>query len=123
MLYHIQYCDTFEEFLNEIIERFPTSIAARVAQDFVDYDDPHSSIQEVVHHGCISGVVPSMVYYVDTYAFFEKHISEIDDIRANYEESTGCKVDLGSDTRNTLAWFAYEQVAFDILNHWENICP
>lgn len=123
MLYDILHCDTFEEYLQEIIARCPGYIAARVAQNHLNTDDPLGSLQYVTEYGCINGTVPSMIYYTDTYAFFNWFIPEIDDIRLSYEESTGCKVGLGSDTRNTLAWFAYEQVAFEILNHWENICP
>ena len=49
----------------------------------------HETMQEIVNHGCVSGVCFKHIYYVDTIAFFDKYEDEI------HSELTDC---FGVDT-------------------------
>jgi len=60
------------------------------------------------------------VYYTDTHKFFDTYYEEIEELRSEYEDSTGCSVDIqGRDIKNTLAWFAFEQTAYNLANKLE----
>lgn len=76
---------------------------------------------DIVNHGCVSGVVSSMIYYADTEKFFDENV---DDILSLIEEK---KQDLGEFlfnsnfeiNRNNLAWWAYEVTVSDLLMELE----
>ena len=87
------------------------------------------SIKEVAEHGCSGGLIPSLIYYVNTVKFYEEHEKEIWDqlyqeandmgnecILKHISQFNGAK-DVGSMTqlKNLLAWWACEQAAHDIL--------
>ncbi len=53
-------------------------------------------------------MVNSLIYYKDTYEFFEKHYEEIEEIREELEEE-GIKVNIPTtDLKNFLAWLWFE---------------
>jgi hypothetical protein len=62
-----------------------------------------------------------LIYYKDTHAFFEKHYDEIQTLKDEWE--CGCceALRIEGDIKNFLAWFAFEEVANNILNKWEGI--
>ena len=78
-------------------------------------------------HGCSSGIVSHLVYYVDTNKFFLKYRDEISTLLASALGDTGCDLpglfgdnwdecdQLANEpygiNRNTLAWFAFEESA------------
>ena len=93
--------------------------------------DPASQLNDIVHHGCISGCIGEVVYTRDCVAFyqhFEAQIWELvfefrqetgqtlgqflDGFRADFEDEDTLKVYLG--------WFAIEQTAFRLLSHYED---
>ena len=71
-----------------------------------EYDDPQDYFQEVLHYGCISGVVPALITYEDTEKFFDRHVDEIFDLW-NEIEYREINFELN---RNNLAWFAFEEI-------------
>lgn len=102
--------------LKQICKNNPESIQAEVAQEALDHDDPQTFFNDLLQHGCISGMVSSLIYYTDTHAFYDKHYSEIEELRAEYEESIGEPLQTHNDLKNYLAWFAFEQVAYQLSN-------
>ena len=48
--------------------------------------------------------------------FYDKHYSEIEELRTEYEESTDEPLQINNDLKNHLAWFAFEEVAFQLTN-------
>lgn len=87
---------------------------------------------EDVSHGCITGIVSSLIYYSDTVAFFKKYKEEIGEILK--ELATDCGSDyiynkiLEGDifiedvlTQNKLAWLGYEEVNYRILSILEEM--
>ena len=41
------------------------------------------TVDDIVRHGCASGMVPALIYYSDTEPFFDRHADEIFDIYNN----------------------------------------
>ena len=105
-----------KKLLKQLCKDNPESIKAAVAQAALDYDDPQAFFNDLLQHGCISGMVSSLIYYKDTHAFYDKHYSEIEELRTEYEESTGEPLQINNDLKNFLAWFAFEQVAYQLVN-------
>ena len=80
-----------------------------------EYDNPQDYFEEVLNHGCVSGVVPALITYEDTEKFFDRHVDEIFDL-LNEVEYREIKFELN---RNNLAWFAFEEfvnrIYFDLF--------
>jgi hypothetical protein len=55
-----------------------------------------------------------LVYYSDTHAFFDKHYDEIEELRGDWEDSVGQPLAIKGDLKNFLAWFAFEEVAYQM---------
>ena len=128
--------------MNEIIAEFldgATVMVQEVVEDVLnDSDDTDLEViklwlENVVQHGCSSGVVGSMVYYEDTVKFFETYANDINDILAYDLSTTGLNIDellhnwntadpLAREVhnQNLLAWYAYESVCRDLLIFIEN---
>ncbi len=76
--------------------------------------------QEIVTHGCQSGVCFEHIYYVDTIEFFDKYEDEIMDyFRDNYDADflvnlfKDADADLGI-YKNNVTWAFVEAIACDI---------
>jgi hypothetical protein len=91
------------------------------------YDTPESMLNDLLEHGCSSGMVGHLIYYHDTLAFYRKHHKEIDQMyaEATKEFGPGFKLNgwdeedpLARDTtnRNILAWFGFEETARKLAN-------
>ena len=104
-----------KDLLKQICKDNPESIKAAVAQEALERDDSQSFFDDLQQHGCISGTVTSLIYYTDTHAFYDKHYEEIEELRSEYEDSTGEPLQIKGDLKNYLAWFAFEQVAYQLL--------
>ena len=96
----------------------PNTISAFVAQEATEHNDPASYLSDIVCYGCISGIsgiVGPLIYYRDTHAFFDKHYDEIEDLRQDWEDEIGQPITIDGDLKNTLVWFAVEQVAYAVM--------
>ena len=85
-------------------------------------------IEEIVQHGCSGGVVPELIYYADTSAFYEKYKEEIWERLWNMHNDMGTDTvlhliasfngakDVGSDLQfsNLLAWWAVEETCYQL---------
>ena len=107
-----------KKLLKQICKNNPGSIHAEVAQEALDYDDPQTFFNDLLQYGCISGMVSNLFYYTDTHAFYDKHYAEIEELRSEYEESIGEPLKINNDLKNFLAWFAFEQVAYQLVNEY-----
>ncbi|MED4342848.1 hypothetical protein [Bacillus licheniformis] len=70
--------------------------------------------QDVLNHGCISGVVTEMIYYKDTHAWFDTYYDEIQELAEQYELETGEKLHWNGDLKNWFAWFSFERITFEL---------
>jgi hypothetical protein len=88
-----------------------------------------SWLDDLLSHGCISGMVGSLIYYDDTIPFFEKHKEEINKMIFNWEDETGCnfldtlrgfdqadKLCLETTNQNLLTWFAFEETTRNLCD-------
>lgn len=102
------------KFLKKIIKEEPDSIRAFVAQEALERDSIRIFFNDLSSHGCISGMVSSLIYYHQTHQFFDTYYDQVEDLRLRYEKETGRQINLGHDLKNTLAWFAFEETAYDL---------
>jgi hypothetical protein len=83
------------------------------------------ALDDLLSHGCQSGMVSDLIYYKDTVKFYDDHQGEIDSMLSDLCDDLGCspaelfgnKWDdsdpLARDThnKNLLAWFGFEETA------------
>ena len=98
-----------------------------VTADVEEYGQNY--LQDVCNHGCVSGMVGSLIYYYDTIKFYADHKNEINELLTEIIDGTGLnifelfgdKLDvedllfLETQNQNLLAWFGYEETARKLL--------
>ena len=104
--------NTFRVHLEKLSEQ--SGIAWAVGAEALVYDEPEIFFKDLLNHGCVSGMVWSLIYFTDTHAFFDKHYDEIEAIREEFEDGTGLPLTIKGDLKNFLAWFAFEETAYRI---------
>jgi len=87
------------------------SIKAAVAREALSHESPVSFFKDLARIGCVSGMVGSLIYYHQTHAFFDNHYAEIEELRIEFESEVQPLL-IHGDLKNTLAWFAFEEVSF-----------
>jgi hypothetical protein len=100
------------DYLQKMINDHPNTIEFEVATWLLEQEDPKCYLEDLLNHGCVSGLVPDLIYYHDTYAFFDRHYRQISDLRYEYE----MVVPAQEDVKNYLAWACFELVAQVIYN-------
>lgn len=96
-----------------------------------DDSDTFSYLNDVLKHGCQSGIVGSLIYYTDTTKFYKKHKKDIMVMLKESMENIGVsspselfgkKFDKDDyfieeiQNQNLLAWFGYEETLYNICN-------
>ncbi len=100
--------------LQDIITSEPNSLRAAVASEALDHDDIKGFFSDLLQHGCISGMIGSLIYYTDTHKFFDTHYNAIEDLREEYEFNIGEPLQIKNDLKNFLAWFGFEETAYQM---------
>lgn len=126
--------DIFEDYKPHTLK----AITEIVKEDVSGYGDDKSEIKkwlnDLTTNGCQSGMVPGLIYYNDTCAFFEKHKKEINSWLSETLSDMGCSVDemfgkkwdkedpmcLDTNNQNLLAWAAYEEAGRGLLDYLES---
>ncbi len=108
--------------LQRIIDNDPKSINAFVAQEAIEREDIKSFFSDLQQYGCISGMISPLIYYVDTHKFFDDYYDDIEEIRQDTEDSLGESITITGDLKNTLAWFAFEETAYQLSISLEMEC-
>lgn len=111
-------------------------VISHVLSRFDDYKDITTHIQEILEHGCISGIVSELVYYEDTVSFYYKHKEEINALLYNCMKEVGeynlshifCNrylqwdiedpLALETHNQNLLAWFGFEETLYNFAIDW-----
>lgn len=93
-----------------------TELEKEVIEDALNAEEAKSYLQDVLRHGCQSGMVSGLIYYHDTKLFYIKHIDEIDELRGELEDSIGEPLKIGFPSYNWLAWFGYAETARKIAD-------
>ena len=105
--------------LQNIINSKPHSLQAAVAREALDYHDIADFFSDLLQHGCASGMVSSLIYYADTHAFFDKNYAAIEDLRYEVEDNLGDLLQIKGDLKNFMAWFAFEETAYQMALEFE----
>lgn len=112
--------DSPECHLKTIIDQEPDTIRAIVAQEALDAVAEcyplKSWFNDLLSHGCICGMISSLIYYQDTASFFDKYYEDIIWLKTEYEESIGEPMEIPHQIKNHLAWFAFEETARQIAD-------
>ena len=100
-------------------------------KDFVlDEEKEGLNLDEVMEHGCVSGIVSSLIYYADTVKFYNRHEEEIWELLEDHSQSYGSDNVLefiGSfngakhvgdleQFKNLLAWWSVEETIRTLLD-------
>lgn len=103
-----------ENKLQAIADTQGISIEKEVALEALkdEYDSPLEFFSLLFKIGCVSGMVNSLIWYTDTHAFFDTHYDQIEELRSYFEDEMGGRIKIIGDLKNTLAWFAFEEVAY-----------
>lgn len=103
--------------LQAILDNESNTIRAYVAELALDFEPgPLAFFQDLFRGGCASGFIGGLIYYTDTWAFFDAYYDEINVLREKYEESTGEPLRIQGDLKNYLAWFGFESTAFNLAS-------
>ena len=139
------FSEELQERLNEMRE--VNALYKEVIEDLIDYDedipfddntmedkDLYDKLSDISSHGCVSGIVPSMINYEDTVAFYDRHKFTINEKLAELLHDTGMPLQeffkrfdkddplcLETMNQNFLAWWGYEYVVSDILTMMDEV--
>jgi hypothetical protein len=102
--------------LKKVLAENPNSVKASVIEEALNSSTIYSFFHDLLNYGCVSGMVSSLIYYADTEKFFDEHYEEIMDLKTEFEESTGESMKIPHQLKNHLAWFAFEQTAYDLAD-------
>lgn len=89
-----------------------------------EYEDEKGALLDIQSSGCVSGLVPDLIHYRDTLAFFERNKEEINKLLKEQGDESGVHVlpllkgyddedplCLETTNQNLLAWYGFEEVA------------
>lgn len=99
-----------------------------------EYDNKNAIFTDVLHYGCQSGIVGSLIYYSDTTAYYKRYKNEINELL--YQTMSECGIyapnELFRDkwdsedplcneitNQNLLAWFGFEETLRNIGLNFE----
>ena len=81
----------------------------KAVKKIIEENGGKSFAQDVLAHGCVSGVVSELIYYKDTHEWFDTHYDDIMELVEEYEEMLGEKLQWQGDMKNWFAWFSFEE--------------
>ena len=94
-------------------------IIVNMLSENADNEEVIGTLEDITTYGCASGVVPALVYYSDTEAFFDRHSEEIFELIENMAEEGILDKNRLELTKNNLAWTAFELIAWEIRDELE----
>ena len=92
-------------------------------------EEREGALEDLLTHGCQSGMVGELIYYSDTTAFYAQHGVEINALLAEMLDNTGYTspaelfgdkwdstdpLALDIQNQNLLAWFGFEEAAYTL---------
>ena len=115
------------------------SVTEYILDKFDEYNDPKTIVTEVLEHGCVSGIVGSLIYYSDTTAFYDKNKEKINELLYDVMEECGIyhldelfghghvrwdeedPLALNYYNKNILAWFGFEECMRRFASNFEEL--
>jgi|SRR5690606_12813867 len=77
--------------------------------------------RDVLYGGCISGIVPELIYTEDCHAWYDKHYEEIEILRKELSSKFGEPIcpPTDADLKTWFAWFSFEESVRELFpNAW-----
>ena len=106
---------------------YESSLKGRVASEILENVSTDQEVkdffQNLIWHGCVSGMIGSLVYYADTHKFFDEFYEDIEDLRCEYEDEFCSPLKINGDLKNWLAWFGFEEMARKIYDEIIQVEP
>ena len=79
-----------------------------IALDHIEeYDNGEKYFEDILDHGCASGIVSELIYYYQTEEFFNNYSNEIFELYNDIKNEYG-EIDMELN-KNNLSWFAFEE--------------
>ena len=115
------------------------SVTEYILDKFDEYNDPKTIVTECLEHGCVSGIVGSLIYYSDTTAFYDKNKEKINELLYDVMEECGIynlnelfghgdvkwdeedPLALDYYNKNILAWFGFEECMRRFAGNFEEL--
>lgn len=115
------------------------SVTEYILDKFDEYNDPKTIVTETLEHGCVSGIVGSLIYYSDTTAFYDKNKEKINELLYDVMEECGIynlnelfgngdvkwdeedPLALDYYNKNILAWFGFEECMRRFASNFEEL--
>lgn len=108
---------TLKKKLRALKKQSTNALEVYCIEDLLEQENIQGYIEDLLQHGCISGMVSALIYYTDTREFFSKYMDEIDELKQEDEESTGEPLKMGTPLYNWLAWYGYERMIYKIASN------
>jgi len=99
-------------YLSNIIKTNPNSLKAAVAKEALNYHGIEAFFNDILQYGCKSGLVTGLIYDHNIHYFFDRYYRAIEQIRLDIETNLGESLTIPGDLKSTLAWTAFEEIAF-----------
>lgn len=94
-----------------------TELKKRVCEMLINQLDGYKIAEDMFNDlSCENGNVSELIYYVDTYKFTHDYLSDIIELYQQGIEEYELKMPVDTDGVNWLAWFGFEQTAYEIEN-------
>ena len=95
-------------------------IIVNMLSENADNEEVIGTLEDITTYGCASGVVPALVYYSDTEAFFDRHADEIFELIEDAAKDGTLDKNGIELSKNNLAWIAFELIAWEIKYELED---
>ncbi len=105
-----------KELQNIIDTTTELTLEKTVAHKLLNAEDSYAYLSDIIHHGCVSGTVSSLVHTSYAHEFFDQYYNYIQDVISEFEEQTGAPVSFTHDIKTKLSWFAFEQAARNLAD-------
>jgi hypothetical protein len=107
--------------LAERLNNEENALIRYVISDILDKENVVQYMKDVLHHGCVSGIVNGLIYYHDTHKFYDYHYEEIEELRLDLlKQGIDMLEYIGeNDFKNHMSWMAYEETVRQIAEELE----
>lgn len=111
---------TIKTILNDMLNETISDLEIEVINSILNVSDDNEELKEymenVMYHGCQSGIVGDLIYTYQCNDFFKRHFEEIFDLYNDLKEELNLELQI---TATDLSWFSYEAIVNNIYNELE----
>lgn len=111
---------TIKTILNDMLNETISDLEIEVINSILNVSDDNEELKEymenVMYHGCQSGIVGDLIYTYQCNDFFKRHFEEIFDLYNDLKEELNLELQI---TATDLSYFSYETIVSNIYNELE----